>query len=127
MPSGRRFIPHAAREHEKGNMGTSRFVLYSLRHFLVRVVGRIASPTSNWRFVSIAVAMIALATPQTLGGDAGWWLERASNSELSLREREYAARQVMVLADSSASILVTALRDRDGGALKRQVAAGILG
>ena len=56
------------------------------------------------------------------------WLDVAANPKLTLREREYAVRQVIMLADSSASILIAALKDGEsGGALRRQVAAGILG
>ncbi len=56
------------------------------------------------------------------------WLDRAADPQLNLRQREYAARQVLMLADSSASILISALQGvgSDSG-LRRQVAAGLLG
>lgn len=54
------------------------------------------------------------------------WLEIASNPQQSSRRRNYAAGQILVLADASASTLFSALRDADRS-LKRQVAARLLG
>lgn len=54
------------------------------------------------------------------------WFARACDPALSLRAREYAANQVLMLADSSASILIAAIKDTQLG-LARQVAAGLLG
>lgn len=62
------------------------------------------------------------------GESAGDWLDKAADAGLSLREREYAARQVLMLADDSASILIGALRgDGSDSGLRRQIAAGLLG
>lgn len=56
------------------------------------------------------------------------WLDRAADPKLSLREREFAARRTIMLADSSASILISALRgDGSDSGLRCQVAAGLLG
>lgn len=81
------------------------------------------------RFILSLLFLLCLgATRLPAGEDAAAWLDRAADSTLSLREREYAARQVMMLADPSASIVISALRGvgSDSG-LRRQVAAGILG
>ncbi|MDR1520106.1 MAG: HEAT repeat domain-containing protein [Planctomycetota bacterium] len=56
------------------------------------------------------------------------WLDRAADPVLSRREREFASRQVLMLADDSASIIVSALAERDPGKrLRRQAAARLLG
>ena len=82
------------------------------------------------RTIPVLLALLlALFSPTAVSADpAREWLDTAANPKLSLREREYAVRQVMMLADSSASILIAALRGEgsDSG-LRRQVAAGILG
>lgn len=56
------------------------------------------------------------------------WLALASDATVGARQREYAARQVIMLAEKSASILIASVRDEasDSG-LRRQVAARILG
>ncbi len=59
---------------------------------------------------------------------AGEWLNRAADAGASMRSREYAAGRVLMLADKSASILVSALRGEGSDrALRRQVAARLLG
>ncbi len=56
------------------------------------------------------------------------WLDQAADAGLGLARREYAARQLLMLADPSASILIAALKGEDGdSALRRQVAARLLG
>ncbi len=62
------------------------------------------------------------------GETAGSWLDQAADATLTLRQREYAAKQVLMLADSSASILIAAVKgDGSDSGLRRQVAAGLLG
>lgn len=81
------------------------------------------------RAIPIFLLICFFAIPISPAGDsAGDWLNKAADAKLSLREREYAARQVLMLADSSASILIGALQGEgaDSG-LRRQVAAGLLG
>ena len=82
------------------------------------------------RGVPILLFVILTATIPTISAadTVADWLDRAANPTLTLREREFAARQVLMLADESASILVSALRGEgsDSG-LRRQVAAGLLG
>ncbi|MCL2000349.1 MAG: HEAT repeat domain-containing protein, partial [Planctomycetes bacterium] len=80
------------------------------------------------RFLA-AVALVALmGGPLSAAETAVEWLDRAANPALTLREREYAAGQTLMLADPSASIIIAALRGEgsDSG-LRRQVAAGLLG
>ncbi|MCD8138633.1 MAG: HEAT repeat domain-containing protein [Planctomycetaceae bacterium] len=56
------------------------------------------------------------------------WLDQAADAGLGQTRREFAARQVLMLAEPSASILITALKGEDGdSALRRQVAARLLG
>ncbi len=80
------------------------------------------------RILATVVFLVAVACSLPAAETAAGWLDRAANPSLTLREREYAAGQVLMLADSSASILIAALRGEgsDGG-LRRQVAAGLLG
>lgn len=81
------------------------------------------------RNVLIAILLFAVLTPTSLAAEtAEEWLNRSADAKTSLREREFAARQVMMLADESASILISALRgDGSDSGLRRQVAAKILG
>ncbi len=78
----------------------------------------------------IFLALFLLLVPCAWAGeDARDFLNRAADASLSLRQREYAARQILMLADSSASILIAAVNGGDGedGGLRRQVAARLLG
>ncbi|MCD8351050.1 MAG: HEAT repeat domain-containing protein [Planctomycetaceae bacterium] len=56
------------------------------------------------------------------------WLDQAADASLGQTRREFAARQLLMLAEPSASILIAALKGEDGdSALRRQVAARLLG
>ncbi|MCC8108128.1 MAG: HEAT repeat domain-containing protein [Planctomycetes bacterium] len=58
---------------------------------------------------------------------AGEWLDLAADATADSRSREFAARQLIMLADQSASILLDTLRDAAAeSGLRRQVAAKIL-
>lgn len=72
-------------------------------------------------FLTAAVSADAAKTPAE-------WLTAASDATSGVRQREYAAKRIMMLAEESASILIAAVRDEasDSG-LRRQVAAKILG
>ncbi len=81
------------------------------------------------RSLVIAMAFLVAALAACAAEDsAEEWLNRAADAGASARSREYAAGRVLMLADKSASILVSALQgvgsDR---ALRRQVAARLLG
>ncbi len=80
------------------------------------------------RMFAAVVFLVALGGIVPAAETAAEWLDRAANPSLTLREREYAAGQALMLADSSASILIAALRGEgsDSG-LRRQVAARLLG
>lgn len=80
------------------------------------------------RVLVAALILAALSATTAAGDTAGAWLDRAANPTLSRREREYAAQQALMLADSSASILISALKQGDSAsALRRQTAAWLLG
>lgn len=81
------------------------------------------------RIVLTLILLFAVgAMPSPAAETVGEWLNRSANAKAGLREREFAARQVIMLADESASILISALKGEgsDSG-LRRQVAARILG
>ena len=62
------------------------------------------------------------------GETAKEWLEQAADPALSRRERDFAAQQVALLADSSANVLLAALRNgKAENAIRRRIAATLLG
>ncbi|MDR2391914.1 MAG: HEAT repeat domain-containing protein [Planctomycetota bacterium] len=80
--------------------------------------------------VLIAIHLLALSSLFMVcaGETAEEWLERAADPALSRRERDFAVRQIAMLADSSASILRTALREgKPEDAIRRRIAARLLG
>lgn len=78
--------------------------------------------------LAVVLTVVLAPTPARAADSARDWLERAADPQLGLREREFAARQTLMLADASASILIAAVRGEgsDSG-LRRQVAARLLG
>ncbi len=78
----------------------------------------------------MAFVIVAAFLPFPAGAaeTAGEWLAVAADAKADIRRREFAARQIIMLADSSASILIAAVRgDGSDSALRRQVAARLLG
>ncbi|MCC8191244.1 MAG: HEAT repeat domain-containing protein, partial [Planctomycetes bacterium] len=81
------------------------------------------------RLLILVLCLLAVGTGVGAADAAGsvrQWLDRAADPRASRRERDHAARQILMLADSSASILLAALRDEESG-LRQQVAARLLG
>ncbi len=77
------------------------------------------------------LGLILVATPilAAIAGDsAAEWLDKASNPDLTRLERKYAASQLRMLADQSASMFISLLASTDRqDAAKRPLAASLLG
>ena len=70
---------------------------------------------------------VLVVSPRAIAGTAEEWLDVAADAQMDMRRREFAAGQILMLADSSASILISALRGTGSdSALRRQVAAKLL-
>ncbi len=79
--------------------------------------------------LALLLVIAVLAATPLLGADTpAEWLDLAANPQLSRREREFAAQQLIMLADSSASMFISELKsDTAESALRRQIAARMLG
>ncbi len=81
-----------------------------------------------WSLVITISFLVAHLSAGQAEDTAVEWLNRAADAGASVRSREYAAGRVLMLADKSASILVSALQGvGSDSALRRQVAAKLLG
>lgn len=76
--------------------------------------------------LTTAVLSFPACSGETDEADARKWFDVAADAQAGTRRREYAAQRLVMLADSSASILVAELDNRESG-LGRQVAATLLG
>lgn len=79
--------------------------------------------------LALPLVIVLLAATQLLGADTpAAWFDLAANPQLPRREREFAAQQLIMLADSSASMFISELKsDNSESALRRQIAARMLG
>jgi FOG: HEAT repeat len=79
--------------------------------------------------LALLLVTALLTATQVSGADTpAAWLDIAANPQLPRREREFAAQQLIMLADSSASMFISELRpDNIESALRRQIAARMLG
>lgn len=79
------------------------------------------------RGLLLCLLMLSPALPVLGAETAAEWLDIAADAKIDKRRREYAARQLVMLADHSASILIAAVRgDGRDSALRRQIAARLL-
>lgn len=80
------------------------------------------------RGILLSLLLTVLAwTPRIAAGTVEEWLDIAADAQADMRRREYAAEQILMLADESASILISAVRGTGSdSALRRQVAAKLL-
>lgn len=91
-------------------------------------LGATGFPARTFRLLSMLLILAFASIGASAAESAAEWLDIAADARAGSRQREYAASQLIMLADASASILIAAVRgDGSESGLRRQVAARILG